>query len=104
MFPSRSVVRIISYLLNLCKCDKIFIYGKPVTEEAVLIPEAFYYFKQGKRPTLRLVFFRFTNCLIVTPTHDAYLENGTCIGLIVGEPIIAYAERFVKMRKIPFSA
>ena len=58
-------------------------------------------FKQRKRPTMWLVwFFGFTNCLIVTPTHDAYLENGTCIGLTVGESIVAYAERFVNMRKI----
>jgi hypothetical protein len=26
----------------------------------------------------------------VTPTHDAYLDNGTNIGLTVGKPIIAY--------------
>ena len=31
--------------------------------------------------------------------HDAYLENGTCIGLTVGKPIVAYAEWFVNMRK-----
>ena len=40
--------------------------------------------------------FRFTNCLLVTPTHDAYLENGTYIGLTVGESMVAYAERLVK--------
>lgn len=34
--------------------------------------------------------FHDTNCLIVTPTHDAYLENGTNIGLTVGIHIIAY--------------
>jgi hypothetical protein len=31
-----------------------------------------------------------TNCLIVTPTHDAYLDNGTDIGLTVGMIIIAF--------------
>ena len=32
-----------------------------------------------------------TNCLIVTPIHDAYLDNGTDIGLIVGSLILADA-------------
>lgn len=36
-------------------------------------------------------FFTVTNCLIVTPTYDAYLENGTDIGLTVGNLILAYA-------------
>ena len=43
--------------------------------------------------------FQFTNCLIVTPTHDAYLENGTDIGLTVGKSMIAYAGLLVNMRK-----
>ena len=43
--------------------------------------------------------FRFTNCLIVTPTHDAYLGNGTDIGLTVGKLIVAYAGSLVNMRK-----
>ena len=52
--------------------------------------------KEKTNHTVGLI-FRFTNCLIVTPTHDAYLENGTCIGLTVGESIVAYAEQFVYM-------
>jgi hypothetical protein len=46
----------------------------------------------------------------VTPTHDAYLDNGTNIGLTVGKPIIAYVvwavnipekvERKVEIEKI----
>ena len=36
----------------------------------------------------------------MTPTHDAYLENGTCRGLTVGESTIVYAEQFVNMQKI----
>ena len=43
--------------------------------------------------------FRFTNCLIVTPTHDAYLENDTCIGPTIGKSIVAYAEHFVNTLK-----
>ncbi len=43
--------------------------------------------------------FQFTNCLIVTPTHDVYLENGTNIGLTVGKFIVAYAGLLVNMRK-----
>ena len=35
----------------------------------------------------------------MTPTHDAYLENVTCIGLTVGKFIVAYAEWFANMRK-----
>lgn len=35
----------------------------------------------------------------MTPTHDAYLENGTNIGLTVGIPIIAYAFMLVNIRK-----
>ena len=34
--------------------------------------------------------FCITNCLIVTPTHDAYLEDGTYIGLTVDIHILAY--------------
>jgi hypothetical protein len=33
----------------------------------------------------------------VTPTHDAYLDNGTDIGLTVGVSILAYAEWLVKV-------
>ena len=48
-----------------------------------------------------------TVCLIVTPTHDAYLENGTDIGLTVGKFIVAYAglllfHFFVKLRPLKF--
>lgn len=35
--------------------------------------------------------FEVTNCLIVTPTHGAYLDNGTDIGLTVDDLILAYA-------------
>ena len=45
-----------------------------------------------KRPVTRLACFSLTtNRLIVTPTHDAYLDNGTDIGLTVGSLIIAYS-------------
>ncbi len=44
--------------------------------------------------------FQFTNCLIVAPTYDAYLENGTDIGLTVGKFIVVYAGLPVNMRKI----
>jgi len=44
-----------------------------------------------KRPVMILVLFSNTNCLIVTPTHDAYLDNGTSLGLTVGTLIISYA-------------
>lgn len=37
------------------------------------------------------------NCLIVTPTHDAYLENGTDIGLTVDSLILAYANEPVNI-------
>ena len=33
--------------------------------------------------------FKETNCLFVTPTHDAYLDNGTRTRLTVGECIVA---------------
>ena len=33
--------------------------------------------------------FKETNCLLVTPTHDAYLDNGTRTRLTVGECILA---------------
>lgn len=42
-------------------------------------------------------FTKTTNRLIVTPTHDAYLDNGTDIGLTVGVSILAYAEWLVKV-------
>ena len=64
-----------------------------------MIAEVSWYFEQKKVNHAVDLIFRFTNCLIVTPTHDAYLENGTCIGLTVGKPIVAYAEWFVNMRK-----
>ena len=45
-----------------------------------------------KRPVIRLACFSLTtNRLIVTPIHDAYLDNGTDIGLTVGSLIIAYS-------------
>ena len=34
----------------------------------------------------------------MTPTHDAYLEDGTNIGLTVGKLIIAYAAKPVNMQ------
>ena len=43
------------------------------------------------------LFLLYTNGLIVTPTYDAYLDNGTDIGLTVGIIILAYAFRFVKL-------
>lgn len=36
----------------------------------------------------------------MTPKHDAYLENGTNIGLTVGILIIAYAFMLVNIQKI----
>ena len=48
---------------------------------------------------------RVTNSLIVTPTHDAYLENGTYIGLTVGNYMIAYADNLVNiLENISFRA
>jgi hypothetical protein len=35
----------------------------------------------------------------VTPTHDAYLENGTDIGLTVGKSMIAYVISDVNIPK-----
>lgn len=35
--------------------------------------------------------------LVVTPTHDAYLDNGTDLGLTVGNLILAYAPGLVKI-------
>lgn len=40
-----------------------------------------------------------TNRLIVTPTHDAYLDNGTVIGLTVGSLILAYAVGLVNIHE-----
>lgn len=40
-----------------------------------------------------------TNRLIVTPTYDAYLENGTDIGLTVGILILSYTFLFVNIHK-----
>ena len=39
-----------------------------------------------------------TNRLSATPTHDAYLDNGTDIGLIVGILIIAYSMVLVNIQ------
>ena len=64
-----------------------------------IIREDFWCFKQKKTNRAAGLISQFTNRLIVTPTHDAYLENGTCIGLTVGKPTIAYAGWFVNMRK-----
>lgn len=47
--------------------------------------------------------FKITNGLIVTPTHDAYLDNGTDKGLTVGNFILAYACRFVNIHGIMIS-
>lgn len=44
-----------------------------------------------------ILFLMVTNCLLVTPTHDAYLENGTDIGLTVGNLILAYANQTVNI-------
>lgn len=41
--------------------------------------------------------FEVTNCLIVTPTHGAYLDNGTDMGLTVDDLILAYALGLVKL-------
>lgn len=38
-----------------------------------------------------------TNRLSAAPTHDAYLDNGTDIGLTVGILILAYAKTFVNI-------
>ena len=64
-----------------------------------MFPSRFFYFlRQEKRPVLKLILlFQVTNRLIVTPTHDAYLDNGTDIGLTVGVSILAYAEWLVKV-------
>lgn len=35
----------------------------------------------------------------MTPTHDAYLDNGTSTGLTVDIHIVAYAEIFVNIRE-----
>ena len=43
-----------------------------------------------------------TNRLIVTPTHDAYLENGTDIGLTVGNLIIAYGDLDVNIHRLNY--
>ena len=45
------------------------------------------------------LFLLYTNGLIVTPTYDAYLDNGTDIGLTVGIIILAYAVGFVKLHQ-----
>lgn len=42
-------------------------------------------------PLTRICHKQDTNCLQVTPTHDAYLENGTLTGLTVGIYILSYA-------------
>lgn len=42
---------------------------------------------------------RDTNSLWATPTHDAYLENGTYIGLTVGIYILAYVGEDVNIHK-----
>lgn len=41
--------------------------------------------------------FKDTNCLNVAPTYDAYLDNGTNVGLTVGIIIITYAEILVNI-------
>lgn len=39
-----------------------------------------------------------TNCLKVAPTYDAYLDNGTNVGLTVGIIIVTYAELLVNIQ------
>lgn len=46
--------------------------------------------KQKQTHRSRSVNCRYINCLRVTPTHDAYLDNGTLAGLTVDTLIIAY--------------
>lgn len=47
-------------------------------------------------------FFLVANCLIVTLTHDVYLENGTYIGRIVGGLILTYAIWSASIQKKTF--
>ena len=64
-----------------------------------MFPSRFFYFlRQEERPVLKLILlFQVTNRLIVTPIHDAYLENGTYEGLTVGDLIIAYEDKAVNI-------
>ena len=41
--------------------------------------------------------FKNTNCPNVAPTYDAYLDNGTNVGLTVGIIIITYAKLLVNI-------
>jgi len=43
------------------------------------------------------VLIKNANCLRVTPTHDAYLENGTLVGLTVGILMISYVKSIVNI-------
>jgi hypothetical protein len=42
--------------------------------------------------------FKDTNCLKVAPTYDAYLDNGTNVGLTVGIIIVTYAKLLVNIQ------
>lgn len=49
------------------------------------------FYKKDQSLRIGLIIFYDINCLIVMPTHDIYLDNGTDIGLTVDTVMIAYA-------------